>query len=259
MKNKEVNAVEVWKQLEDVLVPRLGLSVVDRAVYSHLVRHSRLEGLRRVRFSIARLARGAGLSLGPVREAVRRLADHGALRLVERSKQGHVAEVRLPEEIRAACPERIGEGSRVRPAGAGRFEATVWGRRSRPLREAIHLRDGGRCFYCLQRLTPVVRCLDHVVPRARRGRDTYGNLVSCCLECNSRKGQTPAEGFLRELYRERRLTGAELTARLHALDALASGKFQPVVAKAVHRPLRSGGSRGIGGRLIGKSGRRRSG
>ncbi len=38
MKNKKPNAEHIWKQLEDYLVPRLHLSVIDRAVYSHLLR-----------------------------------------------------------------------------------------------------------------------------------------------------------------------------------------------------------------------------
>jgi len=44
MKNKKPNAELVWKQLEDLLAPRLRLSVIDRTVYSHLLRHSRREG-----------------------------------------------------------------------------------------------------------------------------------------------------------------------------------------------------------------------
>jgi hypothetical protein len=65
MRNEKPDAERVWKQLEDVVVPRLWLSVVDRAVYSHLLKHSRLEGQPRLRFSIAWLARGARLSVGP--------------------------------------------------------------------------------------------------------------------------------------------------------------------------------------------------
>src|SRR5216684_3883939 len=104
MKNKKPNAELVWKQLEDQLVPRLRLSLIDRTVYSHLLRHSHLEGKLRLRFSIRWLARNIRLSSGPVREAVRRLVAQGALRLVQRSKAGHVVEVRLPGEIR---PERL--------------------------------------------------------------------------------------------------------------------------------------------------------
>jgi hypothetical protein len=66
-----------------------------------------------------------------------------------------------------------------------------------------------------------VRCLDHVVPRVRFGRNSYRNLVSCCIECNTRKGDRPAPDFLRTLYRQGRLTPAELDARLRALKALA--------------------------------------
>lgn len=51
MKNKKLNAVQVWKQMEDLAVPRLHLSVFERAVYSHLLRHSRLEGRLQLSFS----------------------------------------------------------------------------------------------------------------------------------------------------------------------------------------------------------------
>src|SRR6266699_3443586 len=164
MKTKKTNAAQIWKQLEDHLVPRLRLSITDRAVYSHLLRHSRLEGRARLRFSMAWLARGARLSTNPARWA---------------------------------------------------------------LRHAIHVRERGRCFYCLRRLTLVIRCLDHVVPRVSFGSNSYRNLVSCCLQCNSQKRDRSAGDFLRWLYRERRLTAVELAARLRALDALASGKLPP--------------------------------
>ena len=75
-----------------------------------------------------------------------------------------------------------------------------------------------------------MQCLDHVVPQVRSGGNSYRNLVSSCLECNSRKAQTAPADFLRLLYRDRRLTTAELTARLRALDALAAGKLRPTLA-----------------------------
>src|SRR5260370_5658793 len=96
MKNKKPNAELVWKQLEDLLAPRLRLSVIDRTVYSHLLRHSRLEGKLRLRFSLMWLGRNIRLSTGPVREAVRRLVAPGALRFVQRSKSGPGVDVRLP-------------------------------------------------------------------------------------------------------------------------------------------------------------------
>jgi 5-methylcytosine-specific restriction endonuclease McrA len=235
MKNKP-NAEYVWKQLEDVVVPRLGLSLTERAVYYHLLRHSRLEGKARYRFSIASLGRGTRLSDRPVRVAVRRLVDQGALRLVRRSKTGHVVEVRVPDEIRGArfgarvrsADKPARRGPKPRVLHALNLEEIDF-MQTKALRQAIHAREGGRCFYCSRRLAPTVSCVDHVVPLAKSGRNSYRNLVSACLECNSQKGERPAEDFLRWLYRERRLTAAELRGRLRALDAVAAGKLRPAV------------------------------
>jgi len=97
----------------------------------------------------------------------------------------------------------------------------------------------------LRRLTARVRCLDHVVPQVRRGSNSYRNIVSSCAECNALKGETPAEGFLRLLYRDGRLTASELTGRLRAVEALAAGKLRPTLHsedaedQRQHAPARS--------------------
>jgi hypothetical protein len=152
MKNKKINAVHVWKQLEDLLVPRLGLNVVERAVYSHLLRHSRLEDRLRLRFSILWLARGNRLSAGSVRLAVRRLVAKGALRLVERTKAGHVVEVRLPGEIRAVRPDKIAARGTEQLQRAANLEETDF-LQTKAWREAIHARERSLCSYCLRRLS----------------------------------------------------------------------------------------------------------
>src|SRR5216684_6590053 len=148
MKICKTNAVHIWKQIEDVLVPRLCLTLAERAVYSHLLRHSRLEDRLRLRFSILWLARGNRLSAGSVRLAVRRLVAKGSLRLVERTKAGHVVEVRLPGEIRAVRCERIVPGGPARLPREGDLEEMDF-QQTKPLREAIHARERSVCFYCL--------------------------------------------------------------------------------------------------------------
>ena len=236
MKNPKPNAALVWKQIEDCVVPRLGLSLIDRVVYSHLLRHSRLEGKRRLRFSIRWLARGLRLTQNPVRDSVRWLATRGVLRVVERSKAGHVVEMLLPDEIRAVAGARIALPSAPATLPRRRFkiervnidEADFL--RTRALRNSIHARENGRCFYCQRRITPRIRCLDHVRPRAHMGLNSYRNLVSCCFDCNSWKGEMLAKDFLHWLHRKQRLTRAELTRRLRALQALAAGKLRPTVA-----------------------------
>jgi 5-methylcytosine-specific restriction endonuclease McrA len=221
------NAEQVWKQVEDQLVPRLRLTVIERVVYCYLVRHSRLEGKHRLLFSITWLANGVRLTDAPVRAAVRHLAALGALRLLERGRAGHLVQVRLPDEIRTASSDRA-EPHPVGPSSPHfNIEETDFFQTTR-LRQSLHARERGTCFYCLRRIPNRSKCLDHVVPEFRFGRNSYRNLVSSCLECNCLKGKRKAKEFLRSLYREGRLTSRELKARFRALTSLAAGKLRPL-------------------------------
>ena len=227
MNNKKPNAEQVWKQFEDLLAPQLNFSVIDRAVYSHLCRHSRLEGKLRFRFSMPWLAGRIRLSQKTARQSVRRLIACGVLRLIERGCQiHHVVYVRLPHEVRALRAAKAAAPASARTSRGASLDETDF-LQTRALRRAIHAREGGRCFYCLRRLIRQRRCLDHVVPQAGLGSNSYRNLVSCCNDCNSNKAERPAVEFVRSLYRDRRLSSDELTSRLRALDDLAAGKLPP--------------------------------
>ncbi|MGK5083949.1 HNH endonuclease [Bdellovibrionota bacterium FG-1] len=58
----------------------------------------------------------------------------------------------------------------------------------------------GLCYYCGQRVESRQLTMDHVVPLARGGTSTEGNIVAACRECNrEKKLETPAERILREL------------------------------------------------------------
>jgi 5-methylcytosine-specific restriction endonuclease McrA len=224
MKDKKIDGVEVWKEFED-LAARLGLNVIERAVYSYLSLHTRLEGKSRLHFTLPELARNVRISRGPVRDALRRLADHGALRFVERSYSGHLVEVRLPAEVPAARRKTETRGQSKLPAEPNLEQLDFL----RTLRQTIHAREGGKCFYCRRRIPRRTHCLDHVVPRAKSGLNSYRNLVSCCAECNWQKKDHAAADFLRELYREGRLSANDLSARFRAVQDLAAGKLRPQV------------------------------
>lgn len=47
----------------------------------------------------------------------------------------------------------------------------------------------GVCHYCGSRVPPAELTMDHVVPVARGGKSTKGNVVPCCKDCNNRKKQ----------------------------------------------------------------------
>ena len=146
MKNKKPNAALVWKQFNDFVVPNLALNLLERAVYSHLLRHSRLEGKRRLHFSLGWLGNGVRISRGGARSAIRRLLDRGALRLVERTGAGQRVEVLLPEEIPGAFPDSCKGTQRSRSVNIEELDFF----RTDALRDAIHARERGSCFYCLR-------------------------------------------------------------------------------------------------------------
>lgn len=57
-------------------------------------------------------------------------------------------------------------------------------------RRGVLRRDNARCGYCGNSATTI----DHVMPRSRGGKDSWENLVACCLRCNNLKGdRTPSE------------------------------------------------------------------
>ncbi|MDJ1372043.1 HNH endonuclease [Gulosibacter molinativorax] len=57
-------------------------------------------------------------------------------------------------------------------------------------RKGVLRRDSHRCAYC----DAFANTIDHVQPRSRGGRDSWENLVACCLRCNNVKGdRTPEE------------------------------------------------------------------
>lgn len=60
----------------------------------------------------------------------------------------------------------------------------------------------GVCHYCGKKVGAEALTLDHVVPVARGGTSTKGNVVPACEACNkTKKYLTPAEQILAELER----------------------------------------------------------
>lgn len=65
-------------------------------------------------------------------------------------------------------------------------------------RKNILMRDRYTCQYCLRTLPSSELTLDHVIPRSRSGETTWENLVTCCHDCNNRKGnRTPEEAGMK--------------------------------------------------------------
>jgi len=70
-------------------------------------------------------------------------------------------------------------------------------------RKNIIKRDGHRCQYC-GRVSSAMT-VDHVIPKKRRGTDTWENLVCACIHCNNKKGdRTPEQAGFKLLRPPRR-------------------------------------------------------
>lgn len=55
----------------------------------------------------------------------------------------------------------------------------------------------GICHYCGKTFPPDDLTMDHIIPVARGGTSTKGNVVPACFACNqSKAAQTPAEQIL---------------------------------------------------------------
>lgn len=69
-------------------------------------------------------------------------------------------------------------------------------------RRNLFARDRNRCQYCGGVFPTSELSIDHVVPRAQGGADTWENLVCACVRCNARKGgRTPDQAHMKLIVR----------------------------------------------------------
>ena len=52
----------------------------------------------------------------------------------------------------------------------------------------VFLRDDYNCQYCSKAFHSKELTMDHVIPVVRGGKTTWSNIVTCCVDCNQRKG-----------------------------------------------------------------------
>ena len=80
----------------------------------------------------------------------------------------------------------------------------------------------GECYYCHGHFAPEDLTMDHIVPVARGGKSTRGNIAACCKECNNRKKYlTPAEMIMFEI------EAKERAARAASANNTAEDKSDP--------------------------------
>jgi len=69
-------------------------------------------------------------------------------------------------------------------------------------RKNIYARDRNQCQYCGQHFKQEELTFDHVVPKCKGGKNSFENVVTCCVTCNHSKGdRTPSEARMRLVQR----------------------------------------------------------
>ncbi len=69
-------------------------------------------------------------------------------------------------------------------------------------RANIYARDLHTCQYCGTQCSTEDLTFDHVIPVVKGGSKTWDNIVTCCLDCNHKKGgRTPEEAGMRLIRR----------------------------------------------------------
>jgi 5-methylcytosine-specific restriction endonuclease McrA len=209
----------IIKQCEDHLFPTLQFSVRERVLYYHLLRHTHVEGKSSALFALAPLATATGVSESSSREDIRSLNERGCIKIEDRSRNGHLVRVFLPEEIAGVLPKA---------ASAPEIDIEALDFYSnRRFVSALLAREGQRCFYCLKSIRAESCELDHTIAQANGRNNSYRNVVCSCHDCNTTKQAQAAADFLRSLYRKGVLSQAELENRLTALEQLQAGKLVP--------------------------------
>lgn len=57
----------------------------------------------------------------------------------------------------------------------------------------VYVRDGYVCQYCGKDCDRNELTVDHVIPKSKGGSNSWTNLVTCCKDCNNKKGDLSCE------------------------------------------------------------------
>ena len=163
-----MDLIQEFKNIEDYLIPKLKLDAIERSLYYHLLRHTRIIGREGSLFGILSLSEASGISESTVRERIRILHGKGRIKIEERSGKGHFVRVFLPDEIDGLVP-KLSEISAVNVD-----EVDFYTNRTHV--GALVERENSKCFYCLRSIATETCVLDHVISQMEGGSNSFIDL-----------------------------------------------------------------------------------
>ena len=199
---RNFNALElpdIVSEIVDYIQPRL--HPYEAAIYWYLFRHSVIkQGTQRVRVSVRGLCAGVvksssgqseKLSYASVQDTLSGLEEKQCIRKDgDTNREGTPYLVLIPEEI-PWCVEHMKKAQENHAAYTVDEIRDVDYYNIAENRLTIFERDSYKCKYCGKQLTRFSATLDHIQPISHGGLNSFDNLVTACLHCNSSRGNRP--------------------------------------------------------------------
>jgi CRISPR/Cas system Type II protein with McrA/HNH and RuvC-like nuclease domain len=117
-----------------------------------------------------------------------------------------------------------------------RTQGMNWIRQEKRL--AIYLRDGMACMYCGEAIENGIRLsLDHISPYSKGGSNSERNLVTCCIKCNSSRGNRPVKEFAIAVasYVDHNVTADDILASIQSNTRKSLKKFKEEAKEMISR------------------------
>ena len=216
--DKEISSEQQFKDTFDIKeLPLIIQTVVDflqplllpyeAAIYWYMFRHSIVkDGGNHIRISTRKIGKprtviksasgqSEGLSYGAVQDALLGLESKKAIcKVGDTNREGTLYQIYLPDEIEI-CTQRMKEVIVENlPVVDPRKEADYYNVKENRLK--IFERDKYLCYKCNKQLTRFSATLDHLTPVSEGGDNSYDNLATSCLHCNSSRGAKPLMDIL---------------------------------------------------------------
>lgn len=136
-----------------------------------------------------------GVSYGQAQDTFRSLEGKGVIQKVgDTTREGTLYRLLEPRDI-AICRDRLhGLEELAAPIAVPVQELDFYNVAENRVR--VFDRDEYRCRYCNKQLTLQTATLDHVIAVSNGGGNSIDNLVTACLDCNSRKNGRLVGEFL---------------------------------------------------------------
>lgn len=225
---------EILMEIQDKLVPIL--DSYEQAIYHYLFRHTYLAGVETCLYSTRTAEIGLGTgdnskqpSMKTRSKKLRSLENKGCIQIIERSNKGITVKLLLPSKVPGIRSQVIG-ATPLDIEGLDFYK-------DRKLLGSILAREDHRCFYTGRKITAENCYLDHVIPQASSGNNSYKNIVASCYDANSMKNDKPADEFIRPLYKEEFLSLSEFQELKEKISKLQAGELKPdieLVRVAIH-------------------------